>query len=302
MPLRRKFLTFAIIALVVVAVLAIGVFYLLTVPPPLERRLQARVEQALSEHFHRNVQLQNMRVTLVPIFRVTADNFVLPNRDAQSQPAFISIKHFTAEANPLELLRSPIHITSLELDGLVISVPPKSESHHSDSAKPKRLRHLADFVIDRVHADGTFLYILSKNPDRDPLDFDIRKLALTSAGIGQPMKFQAELTNPKPPGEIHSTGKFGPWNIDDPSATPVGGHYTFAHADLSVFNGISGILSSTGDYKGQLNNIVVDGATDTPDFKLDRGARPVHLTTQFHAIVDGTSGNTYLQPVNASFL
>jgi hypothetical protein len=302
MPLRRKFLTFAIIALVVVAVLAIGVFYLLTVPPPLERRLQARVEQALSEHFHRNVQLQNMRVTLVPIFRVTADNFVLPNRDAQSQPAFISIKHFTAEANPLELLRSPIHITSLELDGLVISVPPKSESHHSDSAKPKRLRHLADFVIDRVHADGTFLYILSKNPDRDPLEFDIRKLALASAGIDQPMKFQADLTNPKPPGEIHSTGKFGPWNMDDPGGTPVGGHYRFDHADLSVFNGISGILSSTGDYIGQLNNIVVDGTTDTPDFKLDRGARAVHLTTQFHAIVDGTSGNTYLQPVNASFL
>ena len=116
------------------------------------------------------------------------------------------------------------------------------------------------------------------------------------------MKFQAELTNPKPPGDIHSTGKFGPWKMDDPSATPVGGHYSFDHADLSVFNGISGILSSTGDYTGQLNNIVVDGATDTPDFKLDRGARAVRLTTQFHAIVDGTNGNTYLQPVNASFL
>ena len=143
---------------------------------------------------------------------------------------------------------------------------------------------------------------MPKNPDRDPLEFDIRKLALTSAGIGQPMKFQAELTNPKPPGDIHSTGKFGPWNMDDPSETPVGGHYTFEHADLSIFNGISGILSSSGDYTGQLNNIVVDGTTDTPDFKLDSGAKAVHLTTQFHAIVDGTKGDTYLQPVNASFL
>ncbi len=54
------------------------------------------------------------------------------------------------------------------------------------------------------------------------MEFDIRKLALKSAGIGQPMKFQAELTNPKPPGDIHSDGKFGPWNMDDPAATPVG--------------------------------------------------------------------------------
>ena len=134
------------------------------------------------------------------------------------------------------------------------------------------------------------------------MEFDIRKLTLKSAGIGQPMKFQAELTNPKPPGDIHSSGRFGPWNMDDPAATPVGPeHYTFEHADLSVFNGISGILS-TGDYTGQLNNIVVDGTTDTPDFKLDSGARAVHLTTKFHAVVDGTKGDTYLQPVNASFL
>jgi hypothetical protein len=302
MPVRRKFLAFAIVVLILIAVMAVGVFWLLTVPPPLERRLQARVEEALSEHFHRDVQMQNMRVTLIPVFEVSADNFVLPNRDAANQPPFITIKHFVAYADPLGLLRSPIHVTSLKLDGLVITVPPKSEATTAESGKPKRPPHLADFEIDRVYADGTLLHILSRNPDRDPLDFDIRKLELKSAGIGQPMTFQAELTNPKPPGDIHSTGKFGPWNMDEPSETPVGGHYIFEHADLSVFKGISGILSSTGSYTGKLNNIVVDGTTDTPDFRLDSGAKAVHLTTQFHAVVDGTKGDTYLQPVNASFL
>jgi len=302
MPPRRKFLALAVAVLVLIAIVAIGVFWLLTVPPPLERRLQARVEQALSEHFHRDVQLHNLHVTLIPVFRVSADAFVLPNRDEVNQPPFIAIKHFTATADPLELWRSPIHIHSLKLEGLVITIAPKTESAGENNPKPKKLRHLADFVIDRVYADGTLLYILSKNPDRDPLEFDIRKLALKSAGIGQPMAFQAELTNPKPPGVIHSAGKFGPWNMDDAGSTAVGGHYTFEHADLSVFNGISGILSSTGDYTGQLNNIIVDGTTDTPDFKLDSGAKAVHLTTQFHAVVDGTKGDTYLQPVNASFL
>lgn len=302
MPLRRKSFIFAIVVLVLVAVVAIGVFWLLTVPPPLERRLQARVEQALSEHFHRHVQLQNLHVTLVPLFRVSADAFVLPNRDEVNQPPFIAIRHFTATADPLELWRSPIHVRSLKLEGLVITIAPKTESASETNAEPKKPRHLANFVIDRVYADGTLLFILSKNPDRDPMEFDIRKLALKSAGVGQPMTFQAALTNPKPPGEIQTRGNFGPWKMDDPASTPVGGHYEFEHADLSIFNGISGILSSTGDYTGQLNNIIVDGTTDTPDFKLDSGARAVHLTTQFHAVVDGTSGNTYLQPVNASFL
>lgn len=302
MPVRRKFLAIAIIVLVLIVVVAIGIFWLLTVPAPLERRLQAQVEQALSEHFHRDVQIQNLHVTLVPRFRVSADAFVLPNRDAVNQPPFIAIKHFTAEANTLELLRGPIHVHSLKLDGLVITIAPKTEVASESQAQPKKHQRLANFVIDRVYADGTLLYILSKNPDRDPMEFDIRKLALKSAGIGQPMKFQAELINPKPPGDIHTNGNFGPWNMEDPAATAVGGHYSFEHADLSIFNGISGILSSTGDYTGQLNNIVVDGTTDTPDFKLDSGAKSVHLATQFHAVVDGTSGNTYLQPVDATFL
>lgn len=302
MPLRRSVRIFLWIFVTLVAVLAIAALSVLTVPPPLERILQARVEQALQEHYGRDVQLENLHVTLVPFFRASADNFVLPNRDGEALPPFIFIKHLTAEADTLELWRSPIHLTWLKLDGLVINVPPKRDKPATQPGPPKRHRHLANFVIDKVQADGTMLYILPKQAGRDPMEFDLRQLSLRSAGIGQPMNFKAELTNPKPPGIIHTAGKFGPWDTAEPSGTPVSGHYTFDHADLSIFNGIAGILSSTGDYQGQLNNIVVDGKTDVPDFKLDRGARPVHLTTQFHAVVDGTNGNTYLQPVDAHFL
>ncbi len=43
----------------------------------------------------------------------------------------------------------------------------------------------------------------------------------------------------------------------------------------------------------------MDGSTDTPDFSLDTSNHAVPLHTEFHAIVDGTSGDTYLQPVQA---
>jgi hypothetical protein len=46
----------------------------------------------------------------------------------------------------------------------------------------------------------------------------------------------------------------------------------------------------------------VDGTTDTPDFSIDVSGHKVDLTTRFHAIVNGTNGNTYLQPVQAHFL
>jgi hypothetical protein len=46
----------------------------------------------------------------------------------------------------------------------------------------------------------------------------------------------------------------------------------------------------------------VHGKTDTPDFRIATSGHAVQLHTEFHAVVDGTSGDTYLQPVNATFL
>jgi hypothetical protein len=115
------------------------------------------------------------------------------------------------------------------------------------------------------------------------------------------MSFEAILQNAKPPGEIHSTGKFGPWEPQQPADTPVSGQYSLRNANLAVFKGISGILSSDGTYEGVLDRINVQGQTDTPDFTVRISGQPVDLKTQFKAVVDGTDGNTYLDPVNGQF-
>src|SRR5208337_2723555 len=258
MPLRSKsrMLLWSSLALVVFAVL--GAIVLLTVPAPVEAWLQGRIVVALREHYQRNVQLQNLHVSLIPNFHATADNFTVPSRPGL--PPFLSAKHLTVEGNLLGLLlRSPVHLSWLKLDGFEIHVPPKNGG--ASGGKPRRHTRLANFVIDKVEANGTKLYVLRKDPAREPMEWDIGKLSLISAGVGQPMKFTAGLTNPAPPGIIQTSGRFGPWNLDEPSATRVGGHYTFQHADLSIFNGISGILSSIGDYDGMLHSIVVDGTT-----------------------------------------
>jgi hypothetical protein len=88
--------------------------------------------------------------------------------------------------------------------------------------------------------------------------------------------------------------------VEDPGETPLNGSYRFEHADLSVFKGIAGILQSTGRYEGVLRDLVVDGQTDTPDFRLTNFGATVPLHTEFHAHVDGTNGDTWLEPVNAT--
>src|SRR5581483_10850473 len=114
-----------------------------------------------------------------------------------------------------------------------------------------------------------------------------------------PFTYQAELVNPKPVGEIHAEGHFGPWNADDPRDTALDGSYSFSHADLNTIKGIGGILGSHGQFSGVLDHITIDGETNTPDFSLDVSDHPMPLHTIFHAYVDGTTGDTFLDPVQA---
>ena len=115
------------------------------------------------------------------------------------------------------------------------------------------------------------------------------------------MSYQVALTNPKPPGEISATGQFGPWRENNAGQTPVSGNYLFQNADLGVFRGISGILSSKGKFQGVLDHIEIQGATNVPEFKVTSSSHKVQLETQFHAFVNATNGDTFLQPAYAHF-
>ena len=118
----------------------------------------------------------------------------------------------------------------------------------------------------------------------------------------RPAQFHALLTNAIPKGEIDSTGEFGPWQAEEPSATPADGHYIFQNADLGTLKGLRGILSSKGTFNGPLDYLAVAGYTDTPDFGLRTGGKPMALHTDFSALVDGTNGDVTLKSVVAKFL
>jgi hypothetical protein len=193
-----------------------------------------------------------------------------------------------------------MHVETVYVKGLELNIPPKGnrqEMTNMGSRSPKTTIYVDQFVCE-----DTKLVINTSKPGKPPLEFAIVNLKMKDVGPGQPFQFNATLVNPKPVGNIQSSGLFGPWQQDSPRDTPVQGDYSFNKADLSTIKGIGGILSSTGEYSGTLGNIVVHGKTDTPDFRIATSGHAVQLHTEFHAVVDGTSGDTYLQPVNATFL
>lgn len=140
----------------------------------------------------------------------------------------------------------------------------------------------------------------TSNPAKQPLEFDIKSLKVTHFAPNGSMDFAATLTNPRPRGIVSTKGSLGPWAVEDPGMTPLHGHYSFEHADLGTFKGIEGTLDSTGAYKGVLRRMIVDGTTDTPNFALSNFGTAMPLHTTFHADVDATNGDTWLDPVNAT--
>jgi hypothetical protein len=261
--------------------------------------LHNRVLDALRTRFDSGVELKRLDISLMPP-RVVGEGLVLRFKNRRDVPPLVTVDRLTVDAPLAGLFETPIRVQRLALEGLKIQIGPKSGDDES-KASQHNPKQIYPFVIDEVMADGTLLRIIPKRADKEPLDFDLRKLHLRSAGPDNPMLFDALLTNAVPPGEIQTTGRFGPWQKEDPDQTPVGGQYTFTNADLGVFKGISGTLSSEGRYDGKLQRIEVNGTADIPDFAVGVSGNRVHLGTTFESVVDGTSGDTLLQPVEARF-
>jgi hypothetical protein len=256
---------------------------------------QALVE-ALGDHLDADVELASFEVHTFPSLRIHGDGLTLRLKHQQNPAPFIEIRHFEVAGGLLGMLRRQRRFASVELDGLRITIPPRT-GHDKDSGNKTVEAAAGPVLIDRVVASDAQLVIVPDDPAKAPKIWAIHHLDLEAVGVNRSMPFTATLTEPIPKGEIAAKGSFGPWVKDAPGLTPVSGHYSFDHADLATIDGIGGILSSTGTFEGILSRIGVQGTTKTPDFRLDLGGSPVPLETAFDAVVDGTNGNTYLNSV-----
>jgi hypothetical protein len=260
--------------------------------------LRKKVVEMLGEKFHADVELKDFHVYLFPGARIQGSGLALRHEGRTDVPPLISIGEFYAEAGIMGLLWKPWKIQQVRLKGLVIQIPPPAQRRKQDWSKARKM----PVLIQEIVSDDAELRLLPKTANKDPHVFAIHHLVMHSVGLDRPASFIAQLTNAVPPGEIDTKGSFGPWSPDDPGQTPLAAQYIFDKADLGVFKGISGILSSQGKFGGVLEKIEVEGKTSTPDFMVKIGGHPVALDTTFSATVDGTNGDTLLHPVTAHLL
>lgn len=264
--------------------------------------------RSLSQHFQSRVELASLHVTGFPHLGVAGENLTIYFHDRMDVPPLIHIDKFAFNLGLLAVLDLPKRISTARIENMTITIPPRGEKKSPQLSEAGKTHNIVSgLIVDEVICKNTVLITLPKKPDlgkpaKEPLEWDIHDLDLRAASVDKPFQFHGTLTNAKPKGEIATTGEFGPWDLDDPSSTPVSGSYKFTDADLGPFPGIAGILSSTGRFTGQLSELAVNGQTDMPDFSLDKIGKPVALHTDYSATVDGTNGDTLLHPVRATLI
>jgi AsmA-like C-terminal region len=212
-------------------------------------------------------------------FRKQTNNFML-----------VQIDKLVIKGSYSGLLRN--HVQHVKAVGARIFIPPFGSNFTFQTEH-------SNIVVDEVIANGASVQFGSADSREKPLVFDVHEALLNDVRWGSPIPYQLKFHNPEPPGEISVRGKFGPWAKGHPNDTPMSGEFSFDHADLSTYGGISGLLSAKGKFQGAFEHIDVDGTTDTPDFEVTSGGHKTHLTSSFDAYVNAMHGDTFLKRVEA---
>jgi len=279
--LRITLLVF--LGIVAIDLLLLAIFW------PFTRRA---VIQGLEEAASAPIEIQGFRSIFFPYPGCIATN-VIVHHQADAGPPLLDISTLELRGNYWSLLRFSKNLTLVHSDGTHIRFragKPKSQNRSTKSN--------FSITVNTLIADRTVLEFASKEPRNPPFVISVRRAQLSPVSADRALHFETDLHIPTPPGDIHSSGQFGPWSTNDPFATPVAGTYEFQHADLTFTGGIAGILESRGAYHGPIRQIDISGSATVPDFRVSDVNHPVEFSTRYRATVDGQSGDTVLHEID----
>ena len=257
---------------------------------------QKNITESLLETFPGELRFERFEGKYFPYpgCRIEGLTFRLKG-SALNAPPLMTIQKFVVRGSYWDLLVHPHYVSRIALQGLHVQVPlPSDLGNFPSSETPSRI------TVGEVVGNGAVLDV-ARHDNRPPLKFDFHELKLSSVSEKGGMSYAIAMRNPEPPGEVRASGHLGPFVHDNFGQTLANGKYELNRADLSVFRGISGALSSQGTFSGLLGSLDVEGDTNIPDFEVVRSEHKGDLSTHFLAHVDATNGDVILNRVDAIY-
>lgn len=258
---------------------------------------QKRIVQSLRETFPSAITVDHFQQVYFPHPGCKAVGIQFRSSSSpQGSPPIVAIHELIIQGSYVDLIVRPHHISKVIVDGLHLYFSPINNSSTFSGGSTQ-----SPITIGELTANGALLEV--ERADKKPvLRFDFHELSLGSISDKHGMSYTVAMHNPEPSAEIRAAGHFGPYSDSSPGQTPVSGNYTFDGGDLSIFDGIAGIVNSVGTFSGPLEQIGVRGVTDTPDFEVVRSEHPGPLHAQFEANVNATNGDVALNNVDATYI
>lgn len=272
--------------------------------------VKRRVTAALAEHLNSHVTINTLSVRFFPSVRVIGTGLVIRRHKDPPERTLITATRFVVEPGLWHLLRG--RARQVEMEGLRFTIPKRppgrprmvdeaANDMPSTAPRPQPpVRPAGDHAtLERLIARDAELIFISSRPDGPTRVFKVPEVDLVEVSFEYPMEFQAVLANPSPRGRLEASGLFGPFDSADPGSSPVEGGYVFTEGDFNSIRGLEGTVTSRGLFNGQLDQMQVDGTTDTENFRLGAAGHALPLRSEFRAIVDGTDGDIRLTHMDA---
>jgi hypothetical protein len=204
----------AIAVVVVVALVLLVVYWPFT---------KQAVIKSLQDASSSTVDITDFHGTYFPFPGCIAEEVIFRRSSDPNTPPLITVGKLTIQSSFLGLVTR--HVTQIRAEQLHIIISSSGAAQKSPSP--------SNSTIDEIVANGATLEF-TRSPGKAPLIFAIHESTLRNIGALRSLSFQVKLSNPEPPGEITTRGRFGPWKVGDAGQTPVSGDYTFQNADLTA--------------------------------------------------------------------
>jgi hypothetical protein len=246
---------------------------------------QARMAESLGKATGSRVHFREFDQTFFPSPGCVARKVSV---ERGSAPPLATAEELKVQGSWAALLTFQRYVSALRVAGLQVKLPGQMPPREPQDDSKK-----SETTVGEILAHGSVLEMGGDKPKR----FDFPKLALRNVGKQEQIDYDIEVKIPAPSGLVRLSGAFGPWRSHE---TPVSGTFHLMDADLSTVSDLKGFIRAEGKFRGPLARIGVEGATDSPKFQVKR--HPVHLKTEFRALVNGSSGDVALEHVDARFL
>jgi hypothetical protein len=257
--------------------------------------LRERVVATLTEKFHAPASLDALHISVLRGLAVEGSGLTIGSAVPQAAP-LLSVKSFRFHVSLLDLLNQRLHVETLHVAGLELHVPPSQPAAPAAPANNSPVTA----SIGHILCTDAHIYLAPSQPGAAPLHFDVDNLDLKDLSTTTAIPYAADIVYARPAVRVHVAGSFGPWAAANPGATPLAGTYSTSTVDLSAIAGLGGKLTSSGQFSGELEGVMVDGKVASPNLALEEGAHPVTMDATFHLTVDGTTGDTTFAPIQVN--